>query len=653
MTLPVPNLDDRRFQDLVDEAKRIVQQRCPEWTDHNVSDPGVTLIETFAFMVDQLLYRLNRVPDRNYVKFLELMGVRLFAPVAARVPVTFWLSAPQRELVRVRTGTEVATVRTETEDAVVFSVLEDLDIVPCSLDHLLSQPAGGQFQDHADSLLRGPGIACFSPVPQHGDALYVGLSDPVPRCAVALRFDCRIEGVGVDPRHPPLRWEAHDGSQWVHCELERDDTGGLNRPGDVILHVPGSHTPSVLNQQRGGWLRAVVVEAVPNQPVYSSSPRIDGLSAFTVGGTITASHAALVEGEIVGVSEGVPGQKMATRQSPILAGGEETVVEVGGGDDGWVEWSEVDNLADSSADDRHFVLERRTGQIEFGPAVRLETGDVVQFGGVPPKAATVRVRRYQTGGGSGGNVAPGAVTVMKSTIPFVARVVNRRAAAGGVDAETIEEAKVRGPIQMRTRNRAVTALDYEQLAKEAAPEVSRVRCVPVAGADHEGGVAGVRVLVVPTVDPGEDGRLRFEQLMLADDVLQRIVEHLDERRVIAARVTVEPPHYQGITVVARVRARHRARSAEVERSALRSLYRYYDPIVGGPDGSGWPFGRPMHVGEVYAVLQRLDGVDFIEEAFLFGTDPLTGDRGPSVDRIELDPSALVFSYEHLMRVERS
>ena len=75
MALPVPNLDDRRFQDLVDDAKRLVQQRCPEWTDHNVSDPGVTLIELFAWMTDQVVYRLNRVPDRHYVKFLELIGV--------------------------------------------------------------------------------------------------------------------------------------------------------------------------------------------------------------------------------------------------------------------------------------------------------------------------------------------------------------------------------------------------------------------------------------------------------------------------------------------------------------------------------------------------------------------------------------------------
>ena len=101
MALPAPNLDDRRFQNLVDDAKRLVQRRCPEWTDHNVSDPGVTLIETFAYMTDQLLYRLNRVPDRNYIKFLELIGVRLFPPTAATTRVTFWLSAPQETTVAV------------------------------------------------------------------------------------------------------------------------------------------------------------------------------------------------------------------------------------------------------------------------------------------------------------------------------------------------------------------------------------------------------------------------------------------------------------------------------------------------------------------------------------------------------------------------
>ena len=110
MALPVPNLDDRRFQDLVDDAKRLVAAAVPGVDRPQRVGPGVTLIELFAWMTDQLLYRLNRVPDRLYVKFLELIGVRLFPPTAARGEVTFWLSAPQPDAIRIAAGTQVATV---------------------------------------------------------------------------------------------------------------------------------------------------------------------------------------------------------------------------------------------------------------------------------------------------------------------------------------------------------------------------------------------------------------------------------------------------------------------------------------------------------------------------------------------------------------
>src|SRR6266496_3701557 len=109
MTLPTPTLDDRRFQDIVDEAKRLIPQYCPEWTDHNVSDPGVTLIELFAWMTDMLLYRVNQIPDKLYVNFLDLIGVRLEPPRAARGAVTFYLSAAQTSEITIPADTEVAT----------------------------------------------------------------------------------------------------------------------------------------------------------------------------------------------------------------------------------------------------------------------------------------------------------------------------------------------------------------------------------------------------------------------------------------------------------------------------------------------------------------------------------------------------------------
>ncbi len=96
MALQAPNLDDRKFQDIVSEARSKIPLYCPKWTDYNLSDPGITLIELFAWMVDMLLYRVNRVPEKNYIKFMDLLGVHLQPPQPAKVDITFRLSGPQK-----------------------------------------------------------------------------------------------------------------------------------------------------------------------------------------------------------------------------------------------------------------------------------------------------------------------------------------------------------------------------------------------------------------------------------------------------------------------------------------------------------------------------------------------------------------------------
>lgn len=648
MSLPVPNLDDRRFQDLVDDAKRLVQQRCPEWTDHNVSDPGVTLIEAFAWMTDQLLYRLNRVPDRDYVKFLELIGVRLFPPTAARVDQTFWLSAPQPETVRIPVGTQVATVRTQTDAAIVFSTTRELPIITASLARAASSIARNQVRDHSDQLALGTGFFCFDAVPKTGDMLLIGLTEAVPSNIVTLRFGCRIEGVGVDPTFPPLAWEAWDGDSWAACEVDTDTTGGLNRDGDVILHVPEGHVASVVDRVRAGWLRARVTEPIEGQPRYSASPEIRSLTAFTIGGTAPALHAELVTDEVVGVAEGVPGARHQLRDHPVVSGDGPLAIEVSG-EDGWEEWTQVGSFAASSSMDRHFTLDSMSGEITFGPAVRLADGSLRAYGAMPAKGATIRVPGYRTGGGRQGNVARRTLSVLKSSIPYVARVENRRAAEGGVDGEDIESAKVRGPILLRTRDRAVTTEDFEHIAREAAPEVARVRCVPVTG-DAAGGA--VRVLIVPAV-ASERGRVRFEQLLPAEATLDKVTRRLDETRLVGTRVVVEPPVYRGVTVVARLRARPRVDPVRLQEEALQALYGWFHPTEGGQDRTGWPFGRPVQSGEVYAALQRLRGTELVEDVRLFGADPVTGERGKATDRLEVEPNALVFSYEHQVLVEAS
>jgi hypothetical protein len=133
--------------------------------------------------------------------------------------------------------------------------------------------------------------------------------------------------------------------------------------------------------------------------------------------------------------------------------------------------------------------------------------------------------------------------------------------------------------------------------------------------------------------------------------MQRITDRLEEARVIGTRVVVEPPVYRGVTVVAKLRARPRTNPARLSELALDALYRYLHPIVGGPDDEGWPFGRPVAAAELHAVLQRLRGTELVDDLRIFGADPVTGQRGQATTRLELEPTALVFSYEHQVLVE--
>ncbi|OHV25741.1 putative baseplate assembly protein [Parafrankia soli] len=702
MMLPAPNLDDRTFQQLVDDAKRFIADRCPTWTNHNVSDPGVTLVETFAWMTDLLLYRLNRVPDRNYVRFLDLVGVRLFPPVAARAEVSFRLSAQQDATVRIAKGTVVSTRRTATERAIEFTTMADLDIVPARSVVVASSVDGETLRDHTRELGFGSGFACFDERPKAGDALYIGFDRPAPSLIVLLRFTCMVSGHGIDPLRPPLRWEAWDGRRWSRCSLEQDTTNGLNTTGVIELHLPRTHGVRDVGGVTSAWLRCRVVER-RGVPAYRESPRIVSVVGAAVGGDVDAVHGAQVAGAVLGISEGVAGQTFRLSQVPVPTTSEPIVIEVSADDtrrnalpaglpsaspaalpttaptgsvavpagdgsapdspdgngngsgagtetaDGWSVWQLVDSFASSGPDDRHVMVDPTTGVVGFGPLVRLADGSVRQYGAVPPKGSVVRVRPYQTGGGRIGNVVARSLNTLRSSIPYVAAVYNRQPASGGVDGETIEEAKVRGPLALRHRDRAVTAEDFEVLARQAAPETARVRCV----VEESGQDAGaVRVLVVPRA-AGADGRLALTELVVPDTTGEAIRGYLDARRVVGVRVSVEPPRYVGVTVVARLRCAATAHPDRVREDALTALYRFLNPVSGGPDGTGWPFGRAVHVGDVFGVLQAVSGVAYVDEALLFQANPVTRERFSRVERLDLPPTSLVFSFEHQIDAVRA
>jgi len=240
MSLPAPNLDDRRFQDIVDEAKRRINRLVPDWTDHNVSDPGVALIELFAWMTEMTLYRLNQVPDRLYVKFLELVGVELFSAVPARADLLFRLTAARDEAVRVPSGTQVSTERRDDEAPIVFLTDAELVITPPKLVACLTH-TGDRYADHWEELRREAATVQLFPTLQVDEAVYFGLQDSAGGNLLRLDVTTGPEGAGVDPRRPPRVWEAWDGQSWRNVRILDDTSAGFNSTGEVTLLIPMKH----------------------------------------------------------------------------------------------------------------------------------------------------------------------------------------------------------------------------------------------------------------------------------------------------------------------------------------------------------------------------------------------------------------------------
>jgi predicted phage baseplate assembly protein len=641
MTLPAPNLDDRRFQDLVDDAKRYVQQNCPQWTDHNVSDPGVTLIETFAMVTDQLLYRLNRVPDRLYLRFLELLGLQFVRPTSATTEVTFWLSAPQPDTIRVPVGTEVATRRTPSDEAVRFETTEELAIVPCSRLAVAVQPVGApDAADQTDEFTIGRPVAAFSAVPAEGDAVLFGLSAAVPRCAVTLRLRCQVTGVGIVPTDPPWAWEAWNGGYWEPCELEPggDTTGGFNEPGDVLLHVPASHRLGMFGGIRAGWLRCVFRRRDDKQAGYDEPPLIHDVSAFTIGGTTAVSHQETVHDEVLGISTGVPGQRFPLSRGPVLTG--PVQVEVAG-EHGWRPWTQVDDFDLSADDDEHVALDAVAREVTFGPARRELDGTVRRLGAVPPPGAPIRAT-YRVSGGSDGNVLRGAIRTLRSQVPTVTRVENRRPASGGVDGEDITRARQRAPEFLRTRERAVTRGDFEYLARMADPRVARARAVP-----DEDAPAVIRVLLVPGWTGDAEAQPALDEFRPPNELLARVSAELDERRVLGTRLVVAPAHYEWVSAQVFLRIPPGGDERHEAAEAVAALHRFLHPLCGGPEGRGWPFGHSVTAGELLSAVQHRLGVHVPEAVRLYKVDRSTGARLDAwSNRIDLGAGALPFSVGH-------
>jgi predicted phage baseplate assembly protein len=662
MRLPEIVLDDRRFQDLVNEARMRIARSCPEWTEHNVSDPGITLIELFAWMTEMLSYRINRVPEKVHVALLDLLDIQLEPPAAATTDLRFRLAGVATQPIPIEGAeTEVGTVRSASEESVVFQTSEDF-VVPAvrPVAYVVERDGGMRDVGVADGGAhpQGPDQLAFGTPPAVGDALYLGFDEPIGRLVMQVEVEgSQARGAGVEPEDPPLRWELAAGDdQWDEAEVLEDGTGGFNYgSGTVELQLPARSVATQIGAQRLHWLRCRVTERTRSGKAgaaFSQAPEIYSITAAPVGALIPASHAVRVDNESLGISDGTPGQVFQLAHYPALDLLPGETLEVRAAEGGpWEPWEARESFVESREEDKHFVLDPAVGEISFGPTVRQVDGSWMQYGAIPPKGASLRFARYRYGGGRHGNVAAGTLVVLKSAIPGVISVTNPKPALGGVDPEGLDSARHRASMEIRTRYRAVTAEDFEFLSGEASPRVARALCLPPQNGE------ATRVHILPQVDPA-DRPLSFAELTPDEALLREVAGYLDERRVVGTTVQLLPVALRGVSVVVRVEASPLSDLQRVEEDVAYALYTYLNPLVGGSaDGpsTGWPFGRTLNQGELYGIVHAIPGVETVKVLRIYETDLQTGEQAPKPvgSVVELAPGEVVASASHIVKAERS
>jgi predicted phage baseplate assembly protein len=652
--LEPPLLDDLRFQDLVNDARRRVAYRCREWDEHNVSDPGITLIEQFAAMVEALGYRIDRIPEKLHITLLNLLGVQLEPPQAAVADVFFKLAEPGAAEVEVAAGTEVATATTGVDDPVVFRVSRPF-VIPLLRPGALLLLRGGRTVSvpAAGDAWRPSGAdrRVFGTPPRVGDAVLLGFDEPLARLRVRLELIASpAMGVGVAPEAPPLRWDVSgERDSWTRVEVVHDGTLGFNTGGarEIVLQLPERVERVSVAGQALHWIRCSITDpGGEHGGTYSRPPQVESVRVQATGALLPTEHATVELQESLGSSDGTPAQRFKLRHLPALDLDAGETLEVREPSGEWEAWQRVESFSSSEPDDQHFHFDAAAGVIELGPSIHRRRG-WHQYGRVPPRGSELRMTAYRHGGGATGNVSAHRLTLLRKGIAGIASVTNPGEARNGMDAETLALARRRAAMELRTRYRAVTREDFEFLAEEVEG-VARATCLT----PPPGKAIPVHLLRIPSVE--DRSRWIDPQQFKPDNELSAdVADLLDERRLLGTTIDVRPMGLREVRVAVDAVPEPFVDAHRVEQAIETALYRFLSPIVGGEvhgEGEGWDPGRALNEGELYAVVHAIDGVATIARLAMY--QRVAGETAPPNrvgSQLVIAPHEVICSGRHAVR----
>jgi predicted phage baseplate assembly protein len=473
----------------------------------------------------------------------------------------------------------------------------------------------------------------FEAVEEKEPTFYLGFDQPLPNNAITLYFVVPprqfVEKLKTDVAEndtndpnggdPRLLWEYWNGREWARLVIA-DETKGFTESGSVQFLGPTDLAAlAKFDPPSRYWLRVRLLERTEDY-----APLLSGVFLNAV----RVVQATTLRDELLGSSSGrknqvfrlsrrpvFPGQRLEVREPERPSAEEEAditaeegkeAIQTTDGPDGarqiWVRWHEVKSLNRSGSRSRHYTIDRITGEVRFGDGVR---------GLIPPEGRdNIVCKAYRAGGGAAGNQVAGALSQLKTSIPYIASVTNPIAADGGSDAETVQAVQERGPQTLKHRSRAVAAEDFEWLGRQAAgTRVARARCLPNRNRDLDFEPGWATLIIVPS---GTE-----KKLLPSAELVREVEDDLATRSLATlttlthAHINVIGPGYVPVEVAVEVMPIELTQADAVRKAVLDALERFCHPLTGGPAGEGWEFGRDVYLSELFAAFENLPGVEHV------------------------------------------
>lgn len=671
MPITPPRLDDRRYEDLVEELLARVPAHTPEWTPQQAGDPGRTLLELFAWLADTILYRANAIPERQRLAFLQLLGMPMQPARAARGLVSMVLDEknPLSSVTLAREARLSGPVHFESLSEVsVFPVIGECyfkrSLSPDEKDELAEVIEGlrqfHQIHDSVQAYVTTPAFihglfekSGLDVVQDTADrslwiALLAGRAEDVPAVKSALAGGgdtSQILNIGIAPAvELPASFDdtGRIGAlehSWsistpdlvddapVYSRLRRvsDTTREFTRRGVESLVLPGGVEDFGVLE---GDARKDANAGVGDRPPRIDDPdrlarlvawlrlqpakKLESMRLSWVGiNAVEIDQRRTVRDRVIGQSDGSGDQVFEVAAASVEA--ESFALQVEESGRGYVPWHAVSDLALSGRDDGVFVLDREAGTVRFGNGMN---------GRIPEAGRRIRVAKMRSGGGVAGNLPAGTLDTIEaknvdgSAVSRKLKVVQGIATEGGADAETLDQAERRIPAWLQHRNRAVTEQDYRCLAIETpGVNIGRVEVLPrFMPRQRRFNVPGVvSVMVLPGKQMFQPPNPRPDQ-----PLIQRVFDFLSARRPLSTELYVIGCEYIPIAVSVGVTVKAGFGPEQVNHDVGQALQGYLWSLPPhGPQSEGWPLGRSVRDRELEVVAARVKGVGTVSGVNLF------------------------------------